>query len=77
MTSATEIKLNAIEPALSLDELDMSECFIGPDVIAHFGQCVTLYRREGVRVRPIGVFDDAARAFAALDALDAPVPACD
>jgi hypothetical protein len=72
MTTATAIKLNAPAPAVTLNQLDLSECLVTPDLIAHFGHSVTLYRCEGPNVHVIGVFDDAADAFAALDVLDAP-----
>jgi hypothetical protein len=55
-----------------LDDLDLTHCVVGPDLVARLDGSVTLYRREGRRVTPLGVFDGPASAFAAIDALDAP-----
>ena len=72
MSTATPIEQTAPAPAVTLDQLDLSECLVTPDLIAHLGHSVTLYRCEGPHVHVIGVFDDPAEAFAALDVLDAP-----
>lgn len=55
-----------------IDELDLTHCVVGPDLVARLDGSVTVYRREGRRVIPLGVFDGPASAFAAIDALDAP-----
>jgi hypothetical protein len=55
-----------------LDDLDLTHCVVGPDLVARFDGSVTVYRREGRNVELFGVFDSPASAFAAIDALDAP-----
>ena len=55
-----------------LDDLDLTHCVVGPDLVARLDGSVTLYRREGRSVALLGVFDGPASAFAAIDALDAP-----
>jgi hypothetical protein len=57
---------------IDLDDLDLTHCVVGPDLVARLDGSVTLYRREGRSVAPLGVFDGPASALAALDALDAP-----
>jgi hypothetical protein len=58
--------------ATSLDDLDLSDCVVGPDLVARWNGDVTLYRRNGHTIELVGVFDSSASAFAALDAFDAP-----
>jgi hypothetical protein len=58
-----------------LDDLDLTHCVVGPDLVARFDGSVTLYLRNGRSVVPLGVFDGPASALAALDALDAPASA--
>lgn len=53
-----------------LDDLDLTHCVVGPDLVARFDGSVTLYRREGRYVELLGAFDGPASAFAAIDALD-------
>jgi hypothetical protein len=55
-----------------LDDLDLTHCVVGPDLVARFDGSVTVYRREGRRVEMLGTFDGPASAFACIDALDAP-----
>jgi hypothetical protein len=55
-----------------LDDLDLTHCVVGPDLVARLDGSVTLYRRKGRRVTPLGIFDGPASALAAIDALDAP-----
>jgi hypothetical protein len=57
---------------IDLDDLDLTHCVVGPDLVARLDGSVTLYRREGRSVTPLGVFDGPASALAAIDALDAP-----
>jgi hypothetical protein len=57
---------------IDLDDLDLTHCVVGPDLVARLDGSVTLYRREGRSVAPLGVFDGPASALAAIDALDAP-----
>jgi hypothetical protein len=57
---------------IDLDDLDLTHCVVGPDLIARLDGSVTLYRREGRSVTRLGVFDGPASALAAIDALDAP-----
>jgi hypothetical protein len=57
-----------------LDDLDLTHCVVGPDLVARLDGSVTLYRREGRSVTPLGIFDGPASALAAIDALDAPGP---
>ena len=58
-----------------LDDLDLSRCVVGADLVVQISDLVTVYRRHGSRVELVGAFDGPAAAFAALDALDAPEPA--
>ena len=55
---------------IDLDDLDLTHCVVGPDLVARLDGSVTLYRREGRSVLPLGVFDGPASALAAIDALD-------
>jgi hypothetical protein len=55
-----------------LDDLDLTHCVIGTDLVARFDGSVTLFRRHGRRVELFGVFDGPVSAFAAIDTLDAP-----
>jgi hypothetical protein len=56
-------------------DLDLSDCVVGPDLIARFaGDNVTIYRRYGRTAELLGCFDSPAEAFAALDRIDAPAP---
>jgi hypothetical protein len=57
---------------LDLDDLDLTHCVVGPDLVARLDGSVTLYRRQGRSVTPLGVFDGPASALAAIDVLDAP-----
>jgi hypothetical protein len=57
---------------LDLDDLDLTHCVVGPDLVARLDGSVTVYRREGRSVTPLGVFDGPASALAAIDVLDAP-----
>jgi hypothetical protein len=58
-----------------IDDLDLTHCVVGPDLVARLDGSVTLYRRKGRSVTPLGVFDGPASALAAIDALDTPQPA--
>jgi hypothetical protein len=54
-----------------LDDLDLRECVVGPDLIARFGPTsVTLYRRSGQVTELLGTFDEPEAALAAVDAID-------
>ena len=55
-----------------LDDLDLSRCVIGDDLVVQISDRVTVYRRRGSRVELVGAFDGPAAAFAALDELEAP-----
>jgi hypothetical protein len=55
-----------------LDDLDLTHCVVGPDLVARLDGSVTLYRRQGRSVALLGVFDGPASALAAIDALDVP-----
>jgi hypothetical protein len=56
----------------NLDQLDLTHCVVGPDLVARVNGDVTLFRRDGHVVEFLGTFDGAACAFAALDRIDAP-----
>ena len=58
---------------LDLDDLDLTHCVVGPDLVARFDGSVTLFRRTGRQVEMLGVFDGPAAAWTALDALDTAV----
>jgi hypothetical protein len=66
MSALTDIALT------SLDDLDLTDCIVGPDLVASVDEQITLYRRDGHVVELLGVFDRASDAFAALDGFDAP-----
>jgi hypothetical protein len=55
---------------IDLDDLDLTDCVVGPDFVVHVNEIVTLYRREGRSVELFGVFDGPASALEALDAVD-------
>jgi hypothetical protein len=57
----------------SLDDLDLTHCIVGPDLVADMSDQITVYRRHGHVIELLGVFDRASDAFAALDAIDTPV----
>jgi hypothetical protein len=57
----------ADNPVTNLDELDLTGCVIGPDLVERLDGTVTLYRRNGHAVEFFGRFDGPASAFAALD----------
>jgi hypothetical protein len=56
---------------LDLDDLDLTHCVVGPDLVARLDGSITLFRRRGRRVEMLGVFDGPVSALMALDALDA------
>ena len=58
-----------------LDDLDLTRCVVGPDLVVQISDVVTVYRRRGSSVELVGAFDGPAAAFAALDEFDAPKPA--
>jgi hypothetical protein len=72
VTVVTEFNGVPDNTSVYLDELDLTECVMGPDLLARFDETVTVYRRDGQLVRLVGVFDGPAPALAALDALDCP-----
>jgi len=55
-----------------LDDLDLTHCVVGPDLVARFDGAVTVFLRQGRRLELFGVFDGPVSAFAAIDTLDAP-----
>jgi hypothetical protein len=56
---------------IDLDDLDLRECVVGPDLIARFGPTgVTLYRRSGQATELLGTFEEPEAALAAVDAVD-------
>lgn len=55
---------------LDLDDLDLTDCVVGPDAILDRKDGLVLYAREGRGVRELGRFHSVAAAWDALDALD-------
>lgn len=54
-----------------LDDLDLTHCVVGPDLVARLDGSITLFRRRGRSVELLGEFDGPVSAFVALDAIDA------
>jgi hypothetical protein len=60
---------------VAIDDLNLSRCVVGPDLIARFVRdSVTVYRRFGHTVEFLGRFDTPEEALATIDEIDAPAP---
>ena len=62
--------------ATSIDELDLTRCIIGPDLVAEIGKDrVTIYRHYGAQLELVGTYEGPAAALAMIDEIDAGIAA--